>query len=159
MYWLRDKLLRCDPLNINHIQFATKHAITTGNWVASYRWSKDESIQKHNFDDVYVTVTENNDHLTDNRAKRYITMFTDFSFASYDEYTSVSNNVSILRRDDTRQAGYNCTCRQNAKDFFCVHSLGVAILRGTMVPLREARVTFLGRKKKRGRRPHIKHSS
>jgi hypothetical protein len=121
--------------------------------VESYRWSKDGSIQKRNIHDVYVTVTENNDHLTDDRAQRFITMFSDFSFASYDEYTSVSNNVSILRRDDTRQEGYNCTCHQNAKEFFCVHSLGVAILRGTMVPPREARVTLLGRKRKRGRRP------
>jgi hypothetical protein len=34
-----------------------------------------------------------------------------------------------------------------------VHSLGVAILRGTMAPPRMARVTLLGRKSKRGRRP------
>jgi hypothetical protein len=84
----------------------------------SYRWSKDGSIQKRNIHDVFVNVTENNDHLTDHRAQRFITIFSDFSFASYDEYTSVSNNVSILRRDDTRQEGYNCTCHQNANEFF-----------------------------------------
>jgi hypothetical protein len=40
--------------------------------VASYRWSKDGSIQKRNIDDVYVTVTENDDYLTDDRAQRYV---------------------------------------------------------------------------------------
>lgn len=153
MYWLRDKSLRYDPQNVNYIPFTTKHTITTGNWVESFRWSKDREVQKRIVGEIYVIVTENIDHLTDSRAQRYITMFTDFTFASFDEYTSVSSNVCILRRDGTRQEGYNCTCHQNAKEFFCVHSLGVAILRGTMVPPREARVTLLGRKRKRGRRP------
>jgi hypothetical protein len=114
----------------------------------SYRWSKDGSIQKRNIHDVFVNVTENNDHLTDHRAQRFITIFSDFSFASYDEYTSVSNNVSILVRKDT-----TAPVIRMPMSFFCVHSLGVAILRGTMVPPREARVTLLGRKRKRGRRP------
>ena len=153
MHWLKDKSLRYDPLNPNHISFTMKHTITTGNWVESYRWSRDRSVQIRIINDIYVTVTENRGDLTDNRAQRFIAMFTDFSFNSFDEYTSVSNNVSILRRDVTRQEGYNCTCHQNAKEFFCVHSLGIAIIRGTMVPPREAKVTLLGRKRKRGRRP------
>jgi hypothetical protein len=34
-----------------------------------------------------------------------------------------------------------------------LHSLGIAIIRGTMVSHREAIVILLGRKRKRGRRP------
>ena len=41
----------------------------------------------------------------------------------------------------------------NAKEHSCNHSIGVAIIRATLVPPRRAKVTLLGRKRKRGRKP------
>ena len=77
----------------------------------------------------------------------------DFQFESFDDHTSITNNVCILTVDQTRQEGYTCTCKQNAKEFACIHSLGVAIFRGTIIPPIAARVRLLGRKRRRGRRP------
>lgn len=153
MRWLREKSIRYDALNPNYIPFTTRHTIATNEWVEAYRWSKDTARQLRIIGDIYVTVKENRGDLTDAKAQAFITSFTDFTFASFDVYTSVSHNVSILRPDAARQEGYNCTCKQNCKEFFCIHALGVAIIRGTLVPPREAKVTLLGRKRKRGRRP------
>ena len=69
-------------------------------------------------------------------------------FESFDDYTSITNNVCILTADQTRQEGYTCTCKQNAKEFACIHSLEVAMLRGTIIPPIAARVRLW-----RGRRP------
>ena len=76
--------------------------------------------------------------LTRAKAETFVTKFMDFQFESFDYYTSITNNVCILTVDQTRQEGYTCTCRQNAKESACIHSLGVAMLRG---------------KRRRGRRP------
>ena len=61
--------------------------------------------------------------------------------------------MCILTVDQTRQEGYTCTCKQNAGEFACIHSLVVAMLRGTIIPPIAARVRLLGRKRRRGRRP------
>jgi hypothetical protein len=77
--------------------------------------------------------------------------FNAFDFKDFDEFTRVSSNVCILLKNETRTEGYSCTCRTNAKKFSCKHSVGVALLRGTLVAPVSARAMLLGRKKKRGR--------
>jgi hypothetical protein len=62
-------------------------------------------------------------------------------------------NISILTEDNTRPEMYCSTCSTNAKEFTCVHSLGLAMMRGTLNAPRAAQVQLLGRKRKRGRRP------
>ena len=58
----------------------------------------------------------------------------------------------MLVEDSTRQEGYKCTCRRNAKEFKCKHSLGVAILRGMLVPPPEAKCQQLARLRRKGRK-------
>jgi hypothetical protein len=53
-------------------------------------------------------------------------------------------NVSILHHDVTRAP---------AKEFTCVHTLGVAMMRGTLVALHAAQIHLHGRKRMRGRKP------
>jgi hypothetical protein len=72
---------------------------------------------------------------------------------TYDEYTSMHADISTLRSDPTRPELYNCTCANNAKNFPCAHSLGVAIMTGTLVAPRAAQFQLLWRKRRRGRRP------
>ena len=153
MKWLKEKSLRCNSLNPNHTPFTTVHTITTNDWVEAYRWEKDISNQVRVVGENYVCVRENREHLTDAKAASFVTAFTDFTFVSFDNYASVSNNVCILRPDLTRQEKFNCTCHQNAKEFTCIHAIGVAMKRGILIPPPAAKVTLLGRKKKRGRRP------
>jgi hypothetical protein len=62
-------------------------------------------------------------------------------------------NVSILHYDVTRPEKYRCTCSSNAKEFTCVHTLGVAMMRGTLVAPHAAQIHLLGRTRKRGRKP------
>ena len=57
---------------------------------------------------------------------------------------------SFLNVDQSRDEGYSCTCKQNAEEFSCVHSVRVAIIRGTLVPPCRAMVTLVGRKKANG---------
>ena len=91
--------------------------------------------------------------LTEIKALAFVNTLTNCSWATFDEYTSMHSNISILRSDPTRPELYNCTCANNAKKFTCVHSLGVAIMRGTLVAPRAAQVQLLGRNRRRGRRP------
>ena len=84
--------------------------------------------------------------LTHNRAVAFITMFNESSWNSYDEITSSYVNVTIITVDDSRPEGYKCSCMANRKEFTCCHSLAIAMIRGTMAPLEEARVHLLGRK-------------
>ena len=72
---------------------------------------------------------------------------------SFDDFTSCTNNIFVLNVDQSRDEGYSCTCKQYAKEFFCLHSVGIAIIRGTLVPPRRAMVILLGRKRKVGRKP------
>lgn len=153
MKWLKEKSVRYNIVNPNHIPFTTVHTIITKDWVEAYRWEKNISNQVRLVGDNYVCVRETAEHLTDAKAVAFVAAFTDLNFVSFDNYASVSNNVCVLRPDLTRQAMYNCTCKQNAKEFTCLHAIGIAIKRGILIPPAEARVTLLGRKLKRGRRP------
>ena len=121
--------------------------------VMFFIWTKDTTKQVRTIGDILLKVKKNRGRLTDNRAQNLITKFTDFTFATFDEYTSVSNHAFIVRPDVVRQDGSNFTCKQNAKEFFCVHALGIVIIRGTIVPPRDAKVKLLGCRRKRVRRP------
>ena len=91
--------------------------------------------------------------LTRAKVENFVTKFMNFQFESFDDYTSITDNVCNITVDQKGQEGYACTCKQNAKEFACIHSLGVAMLRGTIIPPIAARVRLLGRKRRRGRRP------
>ena len=153
--WLTSQSTRRDPANPNPIPFTGVHTIVTSNWTEAYRWSRDTARQlRITNDGVYVAVNGDvRGDLTDEKAAYFVAMFTNFTFGSFDDFTKASNNVCVIRPDLTRQEGYNCTCKVNAKEHSCNHSLDVAIIRGTLVPPREAKVTLLGRKRKRGRKP------
>ena len=85
-------------------------------------------------------------------AKQMFEMFSNLKFESFDLYTSTSNSISMLVEDSTRRVGYKYTCRLNAKEFKCKHSLGVAILRGMLVPSPEAKCQQLARLRRKGRK-------
>ena len=153
--WLGAQSIRRDPANPNPIPFTSVHTIMTSDWTEAYRWSRDTARQvRITNDGSYVAVNSDvRGDLTDDKAANFVAKFTNFSFESFDDFTTTSNNVCVIRPDLTRQEGYNCTCAVNAKKHSCSHSLGVAIIRGTLVPPRDAMVTLLGRKRKRGRKP------
>jgi hypothetical protein len=67
--------------------------------------------------------------LTDARARAYLATFTDCTWGTFDEYSSMFFNVSILHYDVTRPEKNRCTCSSNAKEFTCVHTLGVAMMK------------------------------
>ena len=153
--WLGAQSIRRDPANPNPIPFTSVHTIMTSDWTEAYRWSRDTARQvRITNDGSYVAVNSDvRGNLTDDKAANFVAKFTNFSFGSFDDFTTTSHNVCVIRPDLTRQEGYNCTCKANAKEHSCIHSLGVAIIRGTLVPPRDAMVTLLGRKRKKGRKP------
>ena len=152
MKWLKEKSLRCNILNPNHTLFTTVHTIVTKDWVEAWRWEKDSSNQVRLVGEIFVCVRENKEHLTDLKVESLVTAFTELNFVLFDNYASVSNNVCVLRPDLTRQEMFNCTCKQNVKEFTCIHAIGIAMKRAILIPHPEAKVTLLGRKMKRGRR-------
>jgi hypothetical protein len=152
--WMRDLSLRKDSTSPNYIPFASVHTISTGDWTEAYRWSRDTYRQLRITGGEYVAVSRNvQTDLTDERAARLSHELTHNTFNTFDEFTAASNSVCLIRVNASREEGYDCTCKQNAKEFSCVHSLGVGIIRGTMVPPEVARATLLGRQRKRGRKP------
>lgn len=154
--WLKNLSLRKDITNPNHIPFARFHTISTKDWTEAYRWSKDNHRQIRLTGMDYVAVSKSvKSDLTDERAARLAAQFRNFTFGTFDAFTTTSNSVCLIRLDQSREEGYNCTCKQNAKEHSCVHSLGVGIIRATMIPPQEARATLLGRKRRRGRKPQV----
>ena len=142
--------------NANRITFATEHTFTTNNWTGSNSWRLNRSKQIRFLpqENIYVAVAPGiRGDLTDARARAYVATFTDCTWGTFDEYTSMFFNVSILHYDVTRPEKYRCTCSVNAKEFTCVHTLGVAMMRGTLVAPHAAQIHLLGRKRKRGRKP------
>ena len=146
--WLREQSEKREEgpegeRNPNVLKFATRHDFTTLDLTEAHSWNTNTRKQirflpQHN---VYVTAAPGDGgDLTDIRAQGYLHTFNTCSWATYDEYTSMFNNISILRSDPTRPELYNCTCSKNAKTFTCVHSLGVAIMRRTLVAPRAAQV-------------------
>ena len=130
--------------------------MATKCWTDAYRWRKDASnqVRIRAADNINVVVRRHvGGHLNDARASSLIDKFLNFSFLTYDEYTHLSNNVCILREDESRPELYNYTCMANAKEFTCKHSVGIAMRRHTMIATPAAIITLLGRKRKRGRRP------
>ena len=154
--WLKNLSLRKDTTNPNHIPFTRFHTISTKDWTEAYRWSKDNHCQIRLTGVDYISVSKNvKSDLTDERAARLAAQLGHFTFDTFDTYTTTSNSVCLIRLDQSREEGYNCTCKQNAKEHSCIHSLGVGIIRATMIPPQEARATLLGRKRRRGRKPQV----
>ena len=106
--------------------FAPVHTMMTKCWTDAYRWRKDASnrVRIRAADNIYAVVRRHvGGHLNDARASSLIDKFLNFSFLTYDEYTHLTNNVCILREDESRPELYNCTCMANAKEFMCKHSV------------------------------------
>jgi hypothetical protein len=145
-----------DLPNPNKITFALEHTRTTNDWTSANSWVNNTSKQirflpLHN---AYVATAPGvRGDLTDARANVYFIAFQECDWDTYDQYTSMSHNVSILHHDVTRPEQYKCTCSANAKQFTCIHSLGVAMMRGTLVAPHAAQIQLLGRKRRRGRKP------
>lgn len=123
--WIRTQSLRRDIVNANYISFAGSHTFTTKCWTEAYHWQKDTSKQIRLVDEKYVAIEKGiKGNLTDEKARAFLLQFDTLAFASYDEFTSIVSNVRVLAKDISRAEGYSCTCKQNAKEFSCVHSLG-----------------------------------
>ena len=155
--WLREQSVLRD-VGPNQITFAQTHTFSTRDWTEANAWRINTSKQIRYIPqlDVYVAAAAGLvGHLTDNKALSYEEKFANGTWETFDDYTKMYFNVSILRRDVSRPEGYYCTCHKNAKQFTCIHSIGVALMRGTLVPPDPAFVQLLGRRRKRGRRPEI----
>lgn len=142
--------------NPNKITFAHQHTRTTNDWTCANSWVNNTSkqIRYLPYLNAYVATAPGvRGDLTDARAHSYVIAFQDCNWDTYDQYTSMSHNVSILHHDVSRPEQFNCTCSANAKQFTCVHSLGVAMMRGTLVAPHAAQIQLLGRKRRRGRKP------
>ena len=142
--------------NLNKVVFAKSHTFTTGEWTAANAWKKNTSKQIRFVPrlNVYVAIAAGvKGDLTDEKAHAYAVKFRDGAWCTFDEFTSMYFNVCILYHDLTRPEEYGCTCSKNAKEFTCVHSIGVAMMRNTLVPPQAAQVQLLGRKRRRGRKP------
>ena len=123
--------------NPNKLTFANSHTFTTNDWTSANSWKNNTSKQIRFLPllNVYVAVDAGaRGHLTDVKATAYATTFAECAWDTFDEYTSMFFNVCILHHDETRPEMYDCTCTANAKKFTCVHSLGVAMMRGTLIP-------------------------
>lgn len=154
--WLGEQSAKREVGNPNYMQFATTHTFSTLNWTTANAWRlcKKKQIRILQEYNVYVTMGEDAvGTLTHDRAVTYYNTFTDSSWATYDEFTTMYFNMSIVRVDHTRPEGYRCSCIDNCKTFTCVHSLAVAMIRGTMAPPANIQINLLGRKRRRGRRP------
>ena len=105
----------------------------------TYSWSKNVTLKQIVVQYIKIYKLRFIDYEIWCNLYNYIKIFTNFEFESFDLYTSTSISISMLVEDSTRREGYKCTCRRNAKEFKCKHSLGVAILRGMLVPPPEAK--------------------
>ena len=73
---------------------------------------------------VYVTLSATAaGHLTHDRAVQLINTFTDSTWNTFDAFTTMFYNVSILSIDETRPEGYRFSCIANCKEFTCCHFL------------------------------------
>ena len=133
--------------------FAKSH---TSDWTEANAWKKSTSKQIRFLPrlNVFVAIAAGvKGDLNDEKANAYALKFREGAWDTFDEFTSMYFNVCILYHDMSRPEEYGCTCSTNAKEFTCVHSLGVAMMRGTLAPPQAAQVQLLGRKKRRGRKP------
>ena len=108
--------------NPNIVKFATRHTFTTKDWTQAHAWTSSTRKQIRFLPQLNVFVAAEpgvRGDLNDRRADAYVDTFTTCSWATYDEYTTMYNNISILRSDPTRPELYNCTCASNAKEFTC----------------------------------------
>ena len=141
--WLESQSRRRNPADVDYISFSEQATYATCDRTEAFSWAHDSKKQLRLRNRIFIAIEHkvSGDLKTDN----YIKIFTNFEFESFDLYTSTSNSISMLVEDSTRRKGYKCTCRRNAKEFKCKHSLGVAILRGMLVPSREAKCQQLAR--------------
>ena len=103
--WIRTQSLRRDVINANYISFANGHSLTTKCWTEAYHWQKDTSKQIRLVDEKCVAIEKGTPgHLTDAKARNFLSQFENFDFASYDEFTSVMSKVSVLAKCGTLRA-------------------------------------------------------
>ena len=142
--------------NVNKVSFAESHTFATCDWTSANAWRRNQAKQIRFLPhlNIFVAVAPGvRGDLTDAKANAYVTAFNECAWDTFDNYTSMYFNVSILHHDTSRPENYRCTCSANAKEFTCVHSIGVAMMRGILVPPNAAQIQLLGRKRRRGRKP------
>jgi hypothetical protein len=87
---------------------------------------------------------------TEEKAVKLIQKFSEFTFSNFNEYKTTMASVALVTKDATKAEKFSCTCVTNAKEFKCIHSLGVAIKVGAYVVRTSLKDVRLGRKRKRG---------
>lgn len=154
--YLSEQSLNRDPQHPYCKTFALTPTLTTKAWTEAMEWKQSNRKQLRLLEDVnyYVTISSRTlGELTEDKARSILKQYEECSWETFDLYAITHHNVCVLIPDATRAEGYRGTCQKNAKEFTCIHSLGVAILRRTMLPPNVAGATLLGRRKRKGRRP------
>ena len=72
--------------------------------------------------------------LTYSRKSILIDEISDFIFTSFNDYRTCASKACFLNIDQDRDVGYFCTCKKYARELSCINSVGVAILRGNLIP-------------------------
>jgi hypothetical protein len=86
----------------NKITFAHEHTRTTTDWTCANSWVNNTSKQIRFLPLLNAYVVTSNGvrgDLTDARANTHLIAFQECNWGTYDQYTSMSHNVSILRHD------------------------------------------------------------
>ena len=110
--WLGEQSAKRDINNPNYMKFAASHTFETADWTVAHAWRTDKMKQIRLVQDgqVYVTLSATAaGHLTHDRAVQLINTFTDSTWNTFDAFTTMFYNVSILRIDETRPEGYRCS--------------------------------------------------
>ena len=92
----------------NQISFEHTHTSTTKDWTEAHAWRVNTSKQIRYIPqiDVYVAVAQGaQGELNDERAVAYESRFASGSWETYDDFTTMFCNISILRRDLIRPEG------------------------------------------------------
>ena len=156
MSWIGEQLTKGDSTNPNYVKFAIAHSFSSKDWSAAHEWKMNTMKQVKLLPtlNMYVTLSSATEgHLTEARATALLTTFNASSWLTFDAFTTMYFNACILRVDNTRPDGFNCSCMDHRETFTCRHSLDVALIMDTLHAPSEARVHLLGRKRKRGRKP------
>lgn len=136
--------------------FITTRTLTLRDFQRAHQWN--ESIIRRCLkipnEDVWVSASSAcTGEFTLPIARQYLARFREFSWTSFDQYCVEVTSICVITRCSDRSEGFTCTCRGNAKDFKCKHTIGIALsIRELQLPA-EAAVFGLGRKLARGRPP------
>ncbi len=133
--------------------FMEQPVLKLSHWTSAWQWSsRNKEIIKYKHDNsTYYCISAGIDtKLSKRDCSKYFNIVDQTSWANFDEYSSHINKIRFIKFNKNDWLKSQCSCSYWAKNYFCNHVIGLAVIKKQVVFKDIHKVIPIGQTRPRG---------